>query len=245
MRAMILAAGLGTRLRPLTNTIPKPLLPIGGTALIVWNLLMLRHHGIRDVILNVHHLGHLIEKELGNGSTWGMHLSYSHEPTILGTGGGIKRAESFFEGEPFLVMNGDTLCELDVDALCRFHAEQKPLATMVVREDPDVDRWGALELDMDQRIVRINGRGRSYDGPVATRMFAGAHIIHPRLLRTLPEGRECSIIDAYVREIEQGEPVLGYLFRGYWSDVGTPERYAKVQADVERGLIRLSDRLPN
>jgi NDP-sugar pyrophosphorylase family protein len=93
---MILAAGFGTRLRPLTNTIPKPLLPVGGTPLIVWNLLLLRRHGIRDVIINLHHLGELIEKELGDGSTVGMRISYSHEPTILGTGGGLKQAESFF-----------------------------------------------------------------------------------------------------------------------------------------------------
>lgn len=243
MKAMILAAGLGTRLRPLTNTIPKPLLPVGGTPLIVWNLLLLRHHGIRDVIINLHHLGDLIEKELGDGSTVGMRISYSHEPRILGTGGGLKQAERFFEGESFLVLNGDTLCDLDVGALCQFHREENPLATMVVRDDPDVDRWGALELDVDQRILRINGRGRGGEGPVVKRMFAGVHIIHPRLLRTLPAGRESSIIDAYAREIERGEPVFGYTLHGYWSDVGTPQRYAEAQADIQRGLLRLSDRL--
>jgi NDP-sugar pyrophosphorylase family protein len=243
MRAMILAAGLGTRLRPLTNTIPKPLLPVGGTPLIVWNLLLLRRHGIRDVIVNLHHLGHAIEKELGDGSTWGMRISYSQEPTILGTGGGLKQAEEFFAGEPFLVMNGDTLCELDVGALCRFHERRNPLATMVVREDPDVDRWGVLELDADQRIIRINGRGRTDHGPVVKRMFAGVHIVHPRLLRTVPVGRESSVIDAYVREIEHDECVCGYSMHGYWSDVGTSQRYAEAQEDVERGLIRLADRL--
>lgn len=240
---MILAAGLGTRLRPLTNTIPKPLLPVGGTPLIVWNLLLLRRYGIRDVIVNLHHLGHLIEKELGDGSTRGMRISYSKEPTILGTGGGLRQAEEFFEGEPFLVMNGDTLCELDVDALCRYHERHNPLATMVVREDPDVDGWGVLELDADQRIFRINGRGRAHDGPRIRRMFAGVHIIHPRLLRTVPVGRESSIIDAYAREIEQGESVYGYPLHSYWSDIGTSQRYAESQNDVERGLIRLADRL--
>jgi NDP-sugar pyrophosphorylase family protein len=240
---MILAAGLGTRLRPLTNTIPKPLLPIGGTPLIVWNLLLLRRYGIRDVIVNLHHLGHLIEKELGDGSTWGMRISYSKEPTILGTGGGLKQAEEFFAGKPFLVMNSDTLCELDVGAFCRFHERRNPVATMVVREDPDVDRWGALELDAGERIIRINGRGRTHYGPMVKRMFAGVHIVHPRLLRTVPVDRESSIIDAYVREIEQGEFVCGYSLDGYWSDVGTAQRYAEAQDDVEHGLIRLVDRL--
>ena len=242
---MILAAGLGTRLRPLTNTIPKPLLPVGGVPLIVWNLLLLRRHGIRDVIVNLHHLGHLIEKELGDGSTWGMRISYSKEPRILGTGGGVKQAEEFFEGEAFLVMNGDTLCELDVGALCQYHERHNALATMVVREDPDVERWGVLELDADQRIIRINGRGRLYHGPLARRMFAGVHILHPRLLRTAPVHRESSIIDAYVHDIEHGESVYGYTSHGYWSDVGTAQRYAEAQNDVERGLIRIGDRIPS
>jgi NDP-sugar pyrophosphorylase family protein len=215
MKAMILAAGLGTRLRPLTNTVPKPLLPVGGTPLIVWNLLLLRRSGIREVVVNLHHLGDLIEKELGDGSTWGM--------------------------RPFLVLNGDTLCELDLGALCRFHMQQLPIATMVVREDPDADRWGALELE-GRRVVRINGRGRVPQGSVVTRMFAGVHIVDPRLLRTIPADRESSIIEAYVHEIQQGEPVLGYTLEGYWSDVGTPERYTAAQDDAERGRVRLADR---
>lgn len=239
---MILAAGFGTRLRPLTNTVPKPLLPVGGTPLIVWNLLLLRRHGIRDIIVNLHHLGHLIQKELGDGSMWGMRISYSHEPTILGTGGGLKQAERFFEGRPFLVLNGDTLCELDLGALCRFHDLHRPLATMVVREDPDAKQWGAVELE-DQRVVRINGQGRPVQQPATIRMFAGVHLVDPRLLRSVPADRESSIVDAYVHEIQQGELVLGYSVQGYWSDVGTPRRYAAVQDDVECGLLRLADRL--
>ena len=96
MKAMILAAGLGTRLRPLTNTIPKPLLPVGGTPLIVWNLLLLKRHGFHQVVINLHHLGPLIEQALGDGSKFGLRIIYSREPVILGTGGGIKQVESLF-----------------------------------------------------------------------------------------------------------------------------------------------------
>ena len=96
MKAMILATSLGTRLRPLTNTIPKPLLPVAGTPLIVWNLLLLKRHGFHDVIINLHHLGPMIEQTLGNGSKYGVRIYYSHEPVILGTGGGIKQAEPNF-----------------------------------------------------------------------------------------------------------------------------------------------------
>ena len=242
MRAMILAAGLGTRLRPLTDALPKPLLPVAGTPLIVWNLLLLRKHGIREVIINLHYLGDLIEKELGDGSTWDMSLAYSHEWTLLGTGGGIKQAQWFFGNEPFLVLNGDTLLELDLGDLMARHREGGGLATMVLREDPEADQWGAVEIDERQHVMRIVGRGRSAASSLGKRMFAGVHVIDPRLLDRVPYGRESSIIDAYVDEIERGGIVLGYTMDGYWSDIGTPERYAGAQRDVETGLINLAAR---
>ena len=242
MRAMILAAGFGTRLRPLTDTLPKPLLPIAGRPLIVWNLLLLRRHGITDVIINLHHLGHLIEQALGDGSQFGMRLAYSREPVILGTGGGLKQAEPFFGGEAFLVVNGDTLFELDVAGMVSAHRQHRALATMAVRADPDPERWGAVELDKTRRVVRIAGRGRPPEGPAEKRMFAGVHIVHPRLLASVPAGRESSIIEAYVGAIQAGEPVAAFELPGYWSDVGTPERYAQAQRDAEAGLIRLEER---
>ncbi len=242
MKAMILAAGLGTRLRPLTNMIPKPLLPIAGTPLIVWNLLLLKRHGFHEVVINLHHLGPMIEQALGNGSKYGLRIYYSHEPVILGTGGGIKQAEPNFSGEPVLVLNGDTLFELDLEALCAFHLQRKAAATLVLRADPDAARWGLVEVGSNDRIVRITGRGKPDTVQTQPRMFAGIHILHPRLLRDVPKGKESSIIDAYVSAIQRDEIVEGYDFSGYWSDVGTPQRYAQVEHDATSGLIRLSDR---
>ena len=243
MKAMILAAGLGQRLRPLTNTIPKPLLPIAGTPLIVWNLLLLKRHGFRDVVINLHHLGPMIEQAIGNGSKYGLRIYYSHEPVILGTGGGIKQAEPNFSGEPVLVLNGDTLFDLDLGDLCDVHLERKAAATLVLRPDSEAARWGLVEIDQDHRIVRITGRGKSEAGPTQPRMFAGIHILHPRLLREVPKGKESSIIDAYVSAIQRNEVVVGYDLTGYWSDIGTPERYAQAEHDATKGMIRLKDRL--
>ena len=240
---MILAAGLGTRLRPLTDTLPKPLLPIAGRPLIVWNLLLLRRHGITDVIVNLHHLGQMIEQALGDGSQFGMRLAYSREPAILGTGGGLKQAEPFFGGEAFLVVNGDTLFELDITGMVSAHREHRALATMAVRADPDPDRWGAVELDGARRVVRIVGRGKQPEGPTEKRMFAGVHLMHPRLLASVPAGRESSIIEAYVGAIQAGEPVAAFELSGYWSDIGTPERYEEAKRDAEAGRINLQDRL--
>lgn len=244
MRAMILAAGLGTRLRPLTETTPKPLLPVAGVPLVVWNLLLLRRHGVTEVLINLHHLGHLIEQALGDGARYGLRLTYSREPAILGTGGGIKQAEPFFEGRPFLVLNGDTLLELDLGALMDAHRDRAALATMVLREDPDAERWGPVTVDRAQRVMAINGRGLGLAGigPTQTLMFAGVHVMHPRLLREVPVGQESSIIDAYVRAIGEGSVIAGYCMNGYWSDIGTPERYAQAQRDAEAGVISLTAR---
>jgi NDP-sugar pyrophosphorylase family protein len=243
MKAMILAAGLGTRLRPLTDALPKPLLPVAGRPLIVWNLLLLRRHGITDVIINLHHLGHLIEQALGDGSQFGMKIAYSKEPVLLGTGGGLKQAEPFFCGEPFVVLNGDTLFDLDLGGLAAVHRQSRAVATMAVRADPEPERWGVVELDAARHVRRINGRGREVGKPGEKRMFAGVHLMHPRLLADVPAGRESSIIEAYVRAIQAGETVAGCELSGYWSDIGTPERYAQAQRDVEAGLIDLKSRL--
>ncbi len=242
MKAMILAAGFGTRLRPLTNTMPKALLPVAGTPLIVWNLLLLKRHGFAEVVINLHHLGPMIEQTLGNGSQFGLRIIYSREPMILGTGGGIKQAEPLFSGEPVLVLNGDTLFELDLDALWTFHREREAAATLVLREDPDAARWGVVEVGPEERILRITGRGSAASLPTTPRMFAGIHILAPRLLREVKKGVESSIIDPYVAALERGEPVLGYEMKSYWSDVGTPERYMQAEHDARAGLIRLEDR---
>lgn len=245
MKAMILAAGLGTRLRPLTDMIPKPLLPVGGTPLIIWNLLLLRASGICEVMINVHYLGHLIEEAIGDGSRWDMQVRYSHEPALLGTGGGIKAAEWFFENQPFLVMNGDTLIELDVTALTEFHRIHGGVVTLVLRDDPQASQWGAVESDERNRILRINGRGMSQvdsTGPLVERMFAGVHILHPSLLQAALPDTPFSIIDSYTNELARGSRMFGFVHAGYWSDIGTMERYTRALADAKEKLIPLFSR---
>jgi NDP-sugar pyrophosphorylase family protein len=243
MKAMILAAGLGTRLRPLTDTIPKPLLTVGGQPLIVWNLLLLRESGIHEVIINLHYLGHMIEDAIGDGSHWGMRVKYSYEPTLLGTGGGLKAVEWFFEKQPFLVINGDTLIKLDMKALIRFHQTHGGVATLVLRDDPQAAKWGAVETDAQNRILRINGRGRRLSdstGPVMERMFAGVHILHPSILHDAPSDIPFSIIDSYTNRLARGAHMFGFIHAGYWSDIGTAERYAHARTEAETGFLPFS-----
>ena len=247
MKAMILAAGYGTRLRPLTLSLPKPLLLVGGRPLLVWNLMLLKQHGITEALINLHYRGDQIVEALGDGSRYGMRLAYSHEPVILGTGGGIQQAQSYFENRPFLVLNGDTISDCDLTALIETHRAAQALATLAIREDPRAVDWGAVMVDADSRIVQIKGEPQSVaqqgaagrmDAP-ASYMFAGAHVLEPGVVEAIPPGPG-SIIDVYIELLRQGQPLTGYPMSGYWSDIGTPERYAAAEQDVSHGLLALA-----
>lgn len=242
MRAMILAAGEGARLRPLTETVPKPLLPIAGRPILVWNLLLLKRHGITEVIINLHYKGEQIVEALGDGSRYGMRIAYSHEPIMLGTGGGIKQAAPYLKDGPFLVLNGDTLSECDLTELLDAHREGEALATLAVREDVDATRWGAVTMDARSRILQIKGEPSISNGSQrsqGTFMFAGIHVLETEILDAIPPGPG-SIIDVYVNLIRTGHALRGYRMSGYWSDIGTPARYAQAQRDAEEGRFRIA-----
>jgi NDP-sugar pyrophosphorylase family protein len=249
MKAMILAAGYGMRLRPLTETIPKPLLPVGGHPLVVWNLLLLRQHGITDALINLHYRGDQIVEALGDGSRYGMRLAYSHEPMLLGTGGGIRQAQPYFENSACLVLNGDTLSSCDLTMLLKTHVASQALATLALRADPLASQWGAVTLADDSRILQIKGQPPvaglpSISGPepatgamgLVEYMFSGAHVLEPAVVDAIPPGPG-SIIDVYIELLRKRQPLAGYRMSGYWSDIGTPERYAAAQLDVSRGLL--------
>jgi len=233
MKAMILAAGLGTRLRPLTDHLPKPLLPLGGRPLIEYTLLLLRKHGITEVIINLHYQGEKIRQALGDGSRWGMTIRYSEEPRILGTAGGIKNVESLLSREPFLVINSDILVEIRLDRLIERHHREQSAATLVLREDPEVDRWGAVGVDAHHRIRQFLGKPDWRGETLLKRMFAGIHVMDPRVLGYIPGEGFSTIIDVYIEMIQKGERLVGHTVKDYWIDIGTPERYRQAEEDLK------------
>ena len=238
---MILAAGLGTRLRPLTNTLPKPLIPINGRPLIEYTLLLLKKYQIQEIIINIHHHGRQIRNALGSGSRWGLKISYSDEPEILGTGGGLKKVESFLSDGTFLVINGDILTNFDLNQAALFHARKKSVATLVLREDPDADSWGALEIDAGDRVRTIRGQPpQNQSNPAGKRMFSGIHILDPRIFRYLPGEAYSNIMDVYLEMIKSGESIAGFTMDSYWMDIGTPERYQLAQEDLRKAPSPLS-----
>ncbi len=232
MKAMILAAGLGTRLRPLTEKTPKALIPVGGRPLIHYSLLLLKKYGFRDVLINLHYLGDQIEKALGDGRAWGLDIRYSWEPELLGTGGGIKKAESFFRGESLLVLNSDILIDVDLNQVMDFHEKRQAAATMVLRPLEAASRDTPLFVGADERIVSIQQTPATF---AKKRGYTGVQILTPRLTDYLPAHQEsCIIQQAYRPALADGLPIFGFEYTGYWNDLGTLVSLQQAELDLNR-----------
>jgi NDP-sugar pyrophosphorylase family protein len=218
---MILAAGFGSRLRPLTDRMPKPLLAVGGHPLIAYPLALLRAAGIGEVIINLHHLGGQIRDALGDGAAYGVSITYTEEEPILETGGAIKNAQRFLQGERFLVLNSDIICDLDLRDLIAWHAARGALATMVLRPDREAAHYGVIEVDGEDRIRRFLGRPAVVDVPLTPLMFAGVHVFEPEVFACMDEGRFGINSVTYPRMLAAGRPLYGYRFPRYWRVLDT------------------------
>jgi NDP-sugar pyrophosphorylase family protein len=240
MKAMILAAGLGTRLRPLTNDLPKALLPVSGRPLIQYTLLLLKKYGITNIVINLHHHGQKIMDELEDGGKLGLNISYSFEPEILGTGGGLKKVWHLLSDETFFVINSDILVDLNLDKVVEFHRRRKAVATLVLREDKNADDWGVLQIDSQDRIRQIRDQPACDEAGLIKRMFTGIHVLEPQIFRYMPSSGFFNIMDVYLDMLRRNEHIAGYTMKGYWIDLGTPERYRKAQEDIQRGGVKLN-----
>jgi NDP-sugar pyrophosphorylase family protein len=243
MRAMILAAGFGTRLQPLTNTLPKALVPVAGRPLIEYGLLWLKSQGITEVIINLHHLGDKIRAALGDGGRYGLRIVYSPEDPILDTGGGIKKAQPFLAGETFLVLNSDTILDLDLTALLHFHLHNQAIATLVLRPDPAAVRYGLLEIDQRGRLRRFLGQPTVVDEPLTALMFTGLQVLEPRIFPLMPANKPFSTTrEFYPHLLLAGEPLYGFLHTGPWmgiDDVAGVERATRAIISKEMRLSYL------
>lgn len=233
---MILAAGKGTRLRPLTDTVPKPLLDVAGRPMIALPLDLLRQAGIDEVIINLHHLGNQIRSALGDGSRYGVQITYSEEDPILDTGGAIAAARPFLEGDTFVVLNADTAIDLALPAVIDFHRAHGALATMVLRPDPQAARYGIIEIDATQRIRRILGFPPAVAEPLTALMFAGVHVFDPRVFTYMEAGIYSITRDVYPRLLGAGEPLFGYVHHGYWRVLDTPDDLAAGRCELAQPL---------
>jgi len=224
MKAMVLAAGLGTRLRPLTDSRPKALVEVAGRTLLEITLERLRAFGIHDVIINVHHFAEMMVDYLKANGNFGMHIEISREELLLDTGGGLKKAAWFFrdDAEPFVLHNVDVISTVDLQRMAQFHKNAQALATLAVQ-----DRHTSRPLAFDDHL-QLRGRGPGL-------AFSGIHVISPRLLSMLTEEGAFSIINSYLRLAAQGEKILGFSTdEYYWRDLGKPDDLMQAAQDFSR-----------
>src|SRR5262249_7141632 len=228
MRAMVLAAGLGTRLRPLTDSRPKALVELAGRTLLDITLERLRQFGVNDVIINVHHFADMIVDYLRAHDSFGMHIEISREEMLLDTGGGLKKAAWFFDDDqPFFLHNVDVISNIDLHKLLQFHTAHQALATLAVQ-----DRTSSRYLIFDHEL-RLRGRQTARDAQLPSLAFCGVHVISPRLLSLISEEGAFSIITTYVRLAAQQESILAFRADDcYWRDLGKPESLAEAASDL-------------
>jgi NDP-sugar pyrophosphorylase family protein len=250
MKAMILAAGLGTRLRPLTNHRPKALVEVAGHTLLEITIARLRRFGVTEIIINTHHFSAMMLEYLKANNNFGMRVEISQEDILLDTGGGLKKAAWFFleRGgltEPFVLHNVDVISTIDLGKMLEFHQQNRALATMAVQE-----RETSRYLLFDEHLQLCGRRFVKEQRTETVRpvqqprelAFTGIHVISPRLLGMISEEGVFSIIHTYLRLAGEGQAIIGYRAdEDYWRDLGRPEDLAKAAAEVKKNTFAIGE----
>ncbi len=240
---MILAAGFGSRLKPLTRDLPKPMFPVLNRPLLEHTINYLVSHGVRDIIVNVHHLPDKITEYFGDGAGFGARLKFSQEKKILGTAGGLKKAQAFLEEETFLVMNSDVLADVDLNKVLSFHKEKKSCLTLVVRRDAHLEKYESIELADDGRIAQFADasiKNKNFPATTQRVMFTGIQIMEPEIFSRIPAEKFLGTAeDVFPAMVQDELPVYGTVHEKYWIDMGTRETYIQAQADALDGKLSL------
>jgi len=239
MKAMILAAGLGERLWPLTADRTKPALPVLGKPLVGYVAEYLASQGIDEAVVNLHHQPESVRASLGDGSRFGLRLSYVHEPVILGTSGALDNAREFFEDETFVVVNGKIITDIDLSGALQTHRDAGAIATLVLKENAARERFSVV--DTQSGFVRRFGgmpTAESQSGDVPL-MFTGIQILEPRIFQFIPPGVfSHSTTDVYPQAIARGERVAAHVAEGIWYELSTLQRYL----DISLALLKAQSR---
>jgi mannose-1-phosphate guanylyltransferase / phosphomannomutase len=237
MKAVVMAGGEGTRLRPMTSSMPKPLLPVVNRPIMEHVLRLLRRHGMTDVVVTVQFLASLVRNYFGDGEDLAMTLQYATEEEPLGTAGSVKNAEEALNDDTFLVISGDALTDIDLTSLVAFHKERQALVTVCLTRVPDPLEFGITIVDESSRVQRFLEKptwGQVFSDTVNT----GIYVMEPEIFDYVKAGTVVDWSgDVFPRLIDEGRPVFGYVADGYWEDVGTLDSYHQAQADVLEGRV--------
>ncbi len=257
MKALVLAAGKGERLRPLTDTTPKPLLEVGGRLLIHYPLMMLKRGGITQIAINVHHLADMIEASLESGDALGLNIRYSREVVLFGTGGPLVALRDYLGGETFVIANSDTILDLDLTRMVAYHRERRALATIALNRPPNLDYYSRLEIDGEgmirrMRLLRRHGAPEFDDYPaklaasvvasLSAFMYCGACVCEPAVLGMMPAAPPFALMaNLLAPMVAKGMRVAGYVHRGYFRTVDDVEGYQRLRAEWAKSPPRLPD----
>jgi mannose-1-phosphate guanylyltransferase/phosphomannomutase len=237
VKAVVMAGGEGTRLRPMTANQPKPMLPVVNRPIMEHVLRLLRRHGLTETVVTVQFLASIVRNYFGDGEDFGMSLQYATEETPLGTAGSVKNAEDALRDEPFLVISGDALTDIDLSDLIKFHKDNNALVTVALARVPDPLEFGIVIVDDDGKIQRFLEKptwGQVFSDTVNT----GIYVMEPEVLAHVPAGQVVDwSADVFPKLLENGAPLYGWIADGYWEDVGSLESYVKAQADVLTGNV--------
>lgn len=242
MRAVIIAGGSGTRLRPLTYNTPKPMVPLFDKPFLQYQIELLRDHGIQEIIINLHYLSDSIKAALGDGSSLGVKLFYSLEDKALGTAGAVKNAEEFFTDEPVLVFNGDILTDIDLSAVLKTHQETKARATLTLIRVDDPTAFGLVVLEQG-RVARFLEKptmdeARALDVDTVN---AGIYVLDPDVFRYVPKNEAYSFERGlFPLLLQLEERISGHVTDSYWLDIGNPVKYMQAHTDVLQQRVKVA-----
>lgn len=240
LKTLILAAGFGTRLRPYTNVMPKPMFTVGNKPLLEWTVETMKKQDCRDFIINLHYMPEKIKTGMGDGTRLGVNIQYSYEPEILGTGGAIKNLRGQLNGgRAFWLVNSDMLFDLNLTKAELFHFQNNALATMVLFKTPKVYDYGRVDFDENNMLSGIVPKHRPELQGTQGYIFTGIHIISPRIFDFMPEDKDffCIVSDVY-KKLMGREKIMCFCATGTWKDIGNPGEYLEAnQYALDNGLI--------
>lgn len=239
MKAIIMAGGEGKRLKPITGSTPKPLVPLCGRPVMEHIILLLRRHGITDICATLKYRPDDIKNYFGSGEKLGVRLEYRIEQTALGTAGGVKNCADFYGSEDFLVISGDAACDIDLSTLIAEHQRRSPAATIALCPEPEPLRYGLALCDREG-FIRSFIEKPDWRHVVTNLVNTGIYIISPRAMEHVPENEEFDFAkDLFPRLLDEGEKLLGVPCDGYWCDIGTPKSYYECCADALSGKLKI------
>lgn len=242
MRVFVMAAGIGTRLRPLTYVIPKPMVPVANKPVMEYTIELLSSHGIKDIAVNLHFKPEFTKNYFSDGRRWGVNIAYSFERKLMGTAGGIKKMENFLKDDTFLVMSGDGLTDINLTKLVRYHKEKKGIATIVLKGVDTRLEYGMAAANKCNRIMKFiekPGWKEVFHGSSAG-INTGIYVFEPEIFKYIPLGEDVdfakNVFPALLKDMKK---IFGYYTDDYWCDIGNLSQYRMSQRDILEGKVKV------